>query len=122
MVCEEPEETLDTSGDLDWLFEEHGEVGIGKTGELPPRYDLTMCNSEAHAKEIKDNVQWRRCPKEHRIALRDIIEKFFDVFAQEGMQNHIRGFQFNVDTGKVRPTCCKQPQCGPHKRGERSLC
>jgi hypothetical protein len=31
------------------------------------------------------------------------------------MQNHIRGFQFNVDTGKVKPICYKQPQCRPHK-------
>jgi hypothetical protein len=34
------------------------------------------------------------------------------------MQNHhIRGFQLNVDTGEVKPICCKQPQCGPHKSG-----
>jgi hypothetical protein len=37
------------------------------------------------------------------------------VFAQEGMQNHIRGFEFNVDTGKVKPVCCKQPQYVPHE-------
>jgi hypothetical protein len=115
MAYEEPEDTLDTSGDLDWLFEEHGKVGIETKGQLPPRNDLIMHNPEVHAKEIDDNVQWRGCPEEHRIVLRDIIEKFFDVFAQEGMQNHIRGFQFNIDTGQVKPICCKQPQCGPHK-------
>ncbi len=115
MVYEEPEDTLDTSGDLDWLFEEHGKVGIETKGQLPPRDDLIMYNPEVHAKEIDDNVQWRVCPEEHRIVLRDIIEKFFDVFAQEGMQNHIRGFQFNIDTGQVKPICCKQPQYGPHE-------
>jgi hypothetical protein len=47
--------------------------------------------------------------------LRAIVEKFFDVFAQEGMQKHVRGFEFNIDTGKVKPICCKQPQRRPHK-------
>ena len=31
------------------------------------------------------------------------------------MQNHIRGFEFNIDTGKVKSICCKQPQYGPHE-------
>jgi hypothetical protein len=31
------------------------------------------------------------------------------------MQNHIRGFEFNIDTGKVKLTCCKQSACGLHK-------
>jgi hypothetical protein len=115
MVYEEPEELLDTSGDLDWLFEEHGKVGIEDKKELPPRDDLILFNPEVHAKEIDDNIQWRGCPPEHQIVLRAIIEKFFDVFAQEGMQNHIRGFEFNIDTGKVKPICCKQPQYGPHE-------
>ena len=47
--------------------------------------------------------------------MRAITEKFFNVFSQEGMQNHIRGFEFNIDTGKCKPICCKQPQDGPHK-------
>jgi hypothetical protein len=115
MVYEEPEELLDTSGDMDWLFEEHGKVAIEYKKDLPPRDDLIHYDPEIHAKEIDDNIQWRGCPPEHRIVLRAIIEKFFDVFAQEGMQNHIRGFEFNIDTGKVKPICCKQPQYGPHE-------
>jgi hypothetical protein len=82
---------------------------------LPPRDDLTLYNPEAHAKEIDCNIQWQRCPPEHQTVLRAIIEKFFDVFAPERMQNHIRGFQFNIDVGKVKPICCKQPQHRPHK-------
>jgi hypothetical protein len=49
------------------------------------------------------------------VELRAIIEKFFDAFAQEGMQNHIRGFQFNINAGQAKPICCKQPQHGPHE-------
>jgi hypothetical protein len=96
MVYEEPEETLDTGGDLDWLFEEHGEVGIQHKKELPPRDDIIKYDPEVHAKEIDNNVQWRGHPHEHRTVLRAIIEKFFDVFALEGMQNHVRGFEFNI--------------------------
>ena len=25
------------------------------------------------------------------------------------MQNHITGFEFNLDTGTVKPICCRQP-------------
>ena len=50
-----------------------------------------------------------------RPVLRAFDETFFDVFAQEGMQNNIRGFEFNIDTGKCKPICCKQPQYGPHE-------
>jgi hypothetical protein len=57
MVYEEPEELLDTSGDMDWLFEEHGKVGIEYKKDLPPRDDLIRYNPEVHAKEIDDNIQ-----------------------------------------------------------------
>jgi hypothetical protein len=44
------------------------------------------------------------------------MEKFFNVFAQEGVQKHIRGFEFNIDTGKVEPICCKPTHYGPQER------
>ena len=47
--------------------------------------------------------------------MRTIIFKYFDVFAKEGMQNHITGFEFNLDTGTVKPICCRQPVYVPHK-------
>jgi hypothetical protein len=43
------------------------------------------------------------------------MEKIFDVFAQEGMQKHIQGFEFNIVTGKVEPICCKPTHYGPHE-------
>jgi hypothetical protein len=44
--------------------------------------------------------------------MRAIIEKCLNMFAKEGMQNHIRGLEFNIDTGTVKPICCMH---GPHK-------
>jgi hypothetical protein len=38
-----------------------------------------------------------------------------DVFVQEGMQKHVQGFEFNIDTGEVKSICCKQLQCGLHE-------
>lgn len=32
------------------------------------------------------------------------------------MQQPIRGFEFNIDTGKVKPICVKPPRYGPHKQ------
>jgi hypothetical protein len=115
MACKEPEELLDTSGDLDWLFKENGEAGIEAKKESPLRDDLTHHDPKVHATEIDDNIQWRGHPPEHRTALQAIVEKLFNVFAQEGMQNHMRGFEFNVDAGEVKPTCCRQQQHGPHE-------
>jgi hypothetical protein len=48
--------------------------------------------------------------------IRAIIEKFFDVFAQEGMQRPIRGFKFKINTGKIKPICCKPSQYGHYER------
>jgi hypothetical protein len=32
------------------------------------------------------------------------------------MQRPIRGFEFNIDTGKVKPICVKPPRYGPHEQ------
>lgn len=74
MEYEEPEALLDTSGDLDWLFEEHGKVGIEDRKPLPPRDDVIIYKSDKHGKEFDKNIQWRGCPKEYQTVLRDIIE------------------------------------------------
>jgi hypothetical protein len=115
MECEETEALLDTSGDMDWLFETYGEAATEDKRAFPERDDLIIWDPATHAKEIDDNIQWRACPPEHQKTSRDIIERFLDGFAQEGMQNHIRGFELNIVTGQVKPACCKQPQHGPHE-------
>ena len=61
MVYERPEALLDTSGDLDWLFEEHGWAVIEDKLALPPRNDLIQYNREKHLKEFEKNIQWQGC-------------------------------------------------------------
>jgi hypothetical protein len=115
-VYEEPEDILDTSGDLDWLFNDNGKAIIENKAILTPRDDLIKYRPDQHEKEIKENIQWRDCPKDMQPIIMELIKKYYDVFAPEGMQNPIRGFEFNIDTGKAVPLCCKPPRYGPHEQ------
>jgi hypothetical protein len=112
---EEPEDLLDTSDDLDWMFANKGHVIAKPEQQLPPRTDLIAYDSGAHKADLDKNIQWRNCPAWCRPVVRKILERFFDVFAQEGMQRSIRGFEFQIDTGQVKPITCKVPVYGEHE-------
>ena len=47
----EPEDPLDTSGDLDWLFEEGGKSIVKDKKELPPRNDIITYDKDKHEDE-----------------------------------------------------------------------
>jgi hypothetical protein len=113
---EEPEDIPDTSGDLDWLFQDNGKVILEDKTALEPREDIIKYDPKLHQKELEENLQWRDCPEEHKKAIREVIEQQWDVFCQDGMQRPIRGFEFNIDTGKVKPICAKPPRYGPHEQ------
>jgi hypothetical protein len=112
---EEPEDVLDTSDEFDWMFEDKGPVVAEPTQTLPPRDDLIKYDPSAHQAELDKNIQWRDCPEWCQPTVRKIIEEFFDVFAQEGMQRAIRGFEFQIDTGEIKPITCKVPVYGQHE-------
>ena len=38
-----------------------------------------------------------------------------EFFIKEGTQTLLRGFLFNIVTGKPKPLCCKQPRYGTHE-------
>jgi hypothetical protein len=113
---EEPEDLLDTSEHLDWMFENKGHVVAEPKQELLPRTDVIKYDPQAHKTELDKNIQWRDCPTWCRPVVRAIIEEFFDVFAEEGMQRAIRGFEFIIDTGQVKPITCKIPVYGEHEQ------
>jgi hypothetical protein len=115
-VYEEPEDELDTSGDLDWLFKDNGKAIIQDKATLPPRQDLIHYSKDLHQKELEGSIQWRDCPDEHRSTIRTIIEAFWDVFDPDGMQRPVRGFEFNIDTGQMQPICCREPTYGHHEK------
>ena len=53
----EPEDTLDTSEDLDWLFEEGGRSIVKKKKELPPRDDIIKYEGDKHGEELRKNLR-----------------------------------------------------------------
>mmetsp|Transcript_357 Transcript_357/g.524 ORF Transcript_357/g.524 Transcript_357/m.524 type:complete len:620 (-) Transcript_357:114-1973(-) len=82
---------------------------------VPERSDIIKWNEEIHAKELETQVQFRDCPNEWKPIFTAIIKEYWDVFAKEGMQKPILGYEFNIDTGTIQPVCCKQPRYGPHE-------
>jgi hypothetical protein len=58
MAHKEPKETLNASGNLDWLCEEHGKVGIKNQGEHHQETIQCSATPKVHSKEINDNIQW----------------------------------------------------------------
>lgn len=82
---------------------------------LPPWDDIIQYKLEKHLKEFKKNIQRQGTPGELQIVLQTIISKYFDVFPEKGMQSHICGFEFKINTGTVKPICYRQPVYGPHK-------
>jgi hypothetical protein len=91
------------------LFKENGKVLIQDKKRLPPRNNIIEYDPALHAEEIERNIQWRDCPQDMQPIIWEIINKFYDMFAEDGMQKPIRGFEFNIDTGAIVPICCKPP-------------
>jgi hypothetical protein len=54
MACQEPKELLDTSGNLDWLFEEHSGAVIEDKAD-----NLIVYDPKKHSKQFEKNVQLR---------------------------------------------------------------
>ena len=112
---EEEEATLMDEHGTDWMFEELGKCAIKETAELPKRDDIIQWDETKHKSEFENSIQWRDCPNEWRPILEYVIKDYWDAFAKEGMKRHILGWIFNVNTGTIKPVCCKQPRYGPHE-------
>ena len=114
-LYEEPDCIPDPLSDLEILYKEFGKpIWINKS-ELPPRDDILKFDPEKHTKEFESNIQWADCPETFRPKIETLIKEFWDVFAEEGVRNTIRGAKFHVDTGKVAPVCARPPRYGPHE-------
>ena len=114
-VYEEPDFLPDEMDLLDPLFGEYGNVLYREKRELPPRDDVIKFDPTLHQNEFDETIQWEDCPQEFRPVITQIIQDHWDAFTQEGMKKPIRGFQFNVDTGQVKPISCKPPRYGKHE-------
>ena len=114
---EEPSYLPDDDDTLEVLYR-NGGIAISKTkqevGERDPD-SIIKYDEEKHAETLRKSIQWDECPDALRPQILQLIKKYWDVFAQEGLKNHIRGFICHIDTGNAQPVCCKIPRYGPHE-------
>lgn len=100
------------------LLYRHGGTAISKMKtKLPARTpeSIIVFDPDKHQKELEKSIQWDDCPDELRPQIQRLIVAYWDVFASEGLKNHIRGFTCHIDTGTANPVCCKIPRYGPHE-------
>ena len=100
---------------LEPLFRDYGPGLLKETKQLPPREDVIQFDEHQHAQQMDDNLNLKIVPEEHHGIIKSLVKEFWDVFSEEGLRKHIRGFQFTVNTGNARPVCCKLPRYGQHE-------
>ena len=111
----EPDPGPDLLDGMELIFKDYGKSLRKATAEIPARADILYFNEERHAEELRKNIRWSDCPEEHRATFENLIHKYWDVFAEEGLRRPILGYECRVDTGDVSPVCCKPPRYGPHE-------
>jgi RNase H-like domain found in reverse transcriptase/Integrase zinc binding domain/Reverse transcriptase (RNA-dependent DNA polymerase) len=113
----EPDCIPDSTSDLEILYKDYGNTIWTTKTELSPRdkNDIIDFQKEKHQLEFDRNIQWRECPDELQPKVTDLLKRYWDVFAEEGVRKHIRGVKFHVDTGDAEPICVKSPRYGPHE-------
>ena len=111
----EPDDCPDVLDGMEVIFKEHGKSLRRQTTPIPARNDILYFDEAKHQKELDDNIRWRDCPTEHQPEFLSMIKRHWDVFAEEGLRRPILGFECRVDTGDVKPVCCKPPRYGPHE-------
>ena len=116
-LYEEPAYLPDDDDTLEVLYR-NGGVAISAhkndIGERDPETIITY-DEKKHGATLKKSIQWADCPEELRPTLSNLIKKYWDVFAPEGLKHHIRGFVCHIDTGNAQPVCCSIPRYGPHE-------
>ena len=114
---EEPTYLPDDDDTLEVLYRSGG-TAISKTKQdIDERHpgSIIKYDEAKHGETLRKSVQWEDCPEQLRTPILRLIKKHWDVFAQEGLKNHIRGFICHIDTGNAQPVCCKLPRYGPHE-------
>jgi Reverse transcriptase (RNA-dependent DNA polymerase)/RNase H-like domain found in reverse transcriptase len=114
---EEPAYLPDDDDTLEVLYR-NGGVAISKVKtEVSAREpeSIITYDEKLHAETLRKSLQWDDCPTALRPPIEELIKKYWDVFAPEGLKHHIRGFVCHIDTGNAQPVCCALPRYGPHE-------
>ena len=121
----EPNLGPDLLENSEWIFEEHGKSLRQTADELPPRVDVIEfdLSNPGDMEELERNLSLEGCPVQLHDDIKQTIKDYWDVFCEQGLRRHIRGFTFSIDTGDTPPVCCRQPRYGPHEaKIMRKLC
>jgi hypothetical protein len=111
----EPDHILDPLEGMEVLYEGYGNVLHKQKLNLPERQDVIRWDEKEHGTQLKENLQWRETPLEFQDEITRIIKERWDVFDRRGISKSIRGFEFNIDTGAMKPICCQLPRYGTHE-------
>mmetsp|Transcript_13167 Transcript_13167/g.31418 ORF Transcript_13167/g.31418 Transcript_13167/m.31418 type:complete len:1848 (-) Transcript_13167:281-5824(-) len=109
------EPATELNDNMNWLFEDLGRTVAKERNPVTPRDDVIEYKEETYGKEFESQIQWRDCPTTWKPIFEAVIKSYWDVFAKEGMKRPILGYEFSIDTGEAKPTCCRQPRYGPHE-------
>ena len=111
----EPANLPDPAEGLECLHRPLGH-SLWRTREPPLlRNDIIMFNTSKHQRQLENNINWTGCKPENKRSIIRLVQSYWDVFAEEGLRNPIKGFQFVVDTGETKPICCRIPRYGMHE-------
>ena len=69
---------------------------------------------QTNTKELENNLKIQGRPSELQYKVKEVVTEYWDVFCEDGFCRPIRGFSFQIDTGRHSPICCKPPRYGPH--------
>ena len=78
--------------------------------------DIICYNDTNNTAEVENNLWTEKyITSEHKIALLDIITRYWDYFCLRGARGTILDYVFCIDTGVSPPVCCRRPVYGPHE-------
>ena len=81
------------------------------------RVDVMYYNDKDDKEELENNLRTgKHIISKHRIALIDIITRYWDCFCPRGAMRTILDYIFCIDTWGSPPVCCRRPVYGPHEK------
>ena len=81
-----------------------------------PRSDVIPWNISLFQEELDNNFNIGSTTDEsNRNAVIQIIKDNWDSFCEVGAARPMLDFEFCIDTGDAKPTCCRQPKYGVHE-------
>ena len=102
---------------IDVLFKTIGKILYKERRQIDPQPadDIINFNDAMNSKDLSNNLRWDDCPEEYRGDVINLITCHWDMFFEEGLRKHIRGYVFHVDTGDTKPICCQPPRYGKYE-------